>query len=222
MISIFVPTSGRPAYFREMLRTLRETTFGYDVEVVAVIDADEEAAEIAYEYGVETIDYSNTRRGALNAWNLGLSLCSGEWYVPAGDDQVFHKNWLKYAIQSFEDKLDGYGVLGMNDLAYDGNMQVATMWMFDRAYCKEHMGGMFAPPMYHYYCIDMEWNQKAKDLGYFYWEPKSIVEHLHSAHGKRPVDTTDSYKEDKWMEIDNKTFRDRWERSFPIEWESLI
>jgi glycosyltransferase involved in cell wall biosynthesis len=209
MISIFVPTSGRPAYFRDMLKSLGETAFGYDVEVVAVIDADMGAFDIAHEYNVHVIDYSPTRRGALNAWNIGLQLSSGDWLVPAGDDQIFHKNWLKYAIESFNEKLDGYGVLGMNDLAYDGNTQLATMWMFDRKYCQEHMGGIFAPPCYHYYCID----SGCKD---------AKVEHIHSSHGKRPVDTTDGYKEDRWMEEDNKTFEDRKARGFPVEWEPII
>lgn len=222
MISVFVPTSGRPEMFRDMLKSLRDTTLGYDIEVVAVIDDDLEAAEIAYEYNVDVIDYSNTRRGALNAWNLGLQLSSGEVLIPAGDDQLFHKNWLKYALESHQDRLGGFGVVGMNDLAYNGNTQLATMFLFDREYCTVAMGGIFAPPCYHYYCVDSEWNEKAKMLGKFYWDDRSIVEHLHSAHGKRPIDTTDSYKEDKWMEEDNRMFQHRKLEGFPITWESLI
>lgn len=222
MISIFVPTSGRPAYFRDMLKSLRETTFGYDVEIVAVIDADEEALKYAYDYYVDTIDYSPTRRGALRAWNVGLELSHGELLVPAGDDQIFHPNWLKYAVESFQDRLDGYGVLGMNDGAYDGWLQVATMWMFDRKYCLDHMGGIFAPPCYHYYCIDLEWWTKARMLNRYYWEDRSVVEHLHSAHGKRPVDETDGFKDDGWMEKDNRTFEQRKMDGFPVTWEPLI
>jgi hypothetical protein len=110
----------------------------------------------------------------------------------------------------------------MNDLAYDGNKQLATMFLFDIDYCREVMGGIFAPPCYQYYCVDSEWNEKAKMLDKFYWDDRSIVEHLHSAHNKRPVDATDSYKEDKWMEVDNKVFEERKSRGFPIEWEPLI
>lgn len=222
MISIFVPTSGRPTYFRDMLKSLRETTFGYDVEVVAVIDADDEALRYAYDYCVDWIDYSPTRRGALNAWNIGLQLSSGDWFVPAGDDQIFHKDWLKYAVEAFDNELGGYGVLGMNDGAYNGNLQVATMFMFDRDYCKEHMGGIFAPPCYHYYCIDSEWNEKAKMLNRFYWEERSVVEHIHSAHGKRPIDTTDGFKEEKWMEEDNRMFQHRKLEGFPVTWQAII
>jgi glycosyltransferase involved in cell wall biosynthesis len=223
MISIFVPTSGRPAHFRDMLKSLRETTFGYDIEVIAVVDADYESFEIAHDFYCDLVDYSPERRGALNSWNTGLELSQGQLLIPAGDDQIFHKNWLKYAIESFQEQLDFYGVLGMNDGAYNGNTQVCTMWMFDRQYCKDHMGGIFAPPMYHYYCIDLEWNEKAKMLNRFYWDERSVVEHLHSAHGKRPVDLLDLEKQDAgWMEEDNRTFEQRKAEGFPVTWNSII
>lgn len=222
MISVFVATSGRPEMFREMLISLRETTKEHGVEVVATIDNDLTAYVYAAEYGVDVVDYSKKRRGALWAWNRGLQLSSGDILVPAGDDQLFHEGWLEYALDAHRTRVEGYGVVGMNDLAYNGNTQVATMFLFDRKYCKEVMGGVFAPPVYKYYCVDSEWNEKAKMLGRFYWEEKSIVEHIHSAHGKRPVDTTDSYKEDKWMEEDNRVFEERKKKGFPVEWQSII
>ena len=221
MISVFVATSGRPEMFRNMLKSLRETTRGFDVEVVAVIDADVKSYLWAAEYEVDVVDYSPKRRGALRAWNRAFELCSGYLYVPAGDDQIFHEDWLKYALESFHDRLMNYGVLGMNDLAYNGNTQVATMWLFDKKWCKDHMGGVFAPPPYVYYCVDLEWWEKARALGHYYWEERSIVEHLHSAHGKRPVDELDLEKQG-WMEEDNRTFEQRKAQGFPMTWESLI
>lgn len=141
--------------------------------------------------------------------------------MPAGDDQIFHENWLDYALDSHDKHLQGYGVVGMNDLAYDGNLQVATMFMFDRPYCKEVMGGVFAPPWYHYYCIDSEWNEKAKLNGRFYWDSRSKVEHLHSAHGKRPVDSVDEEKI-YYSERDTEIFENRKSRGFPIDYPPTI
>jgi hypothetical protein len=222
-VSVFFAVSGRPKMFQQALQSLKETTFGYDIETVAVIDNDPASARIAEHYDVDMIDYSPQKRGALWAWNRALSFTEGYLLVPAGDDQLFYKNWLKHAIESHRTRVEGYGVVGMNDLAYNGNTQLATMFLFDRAYCKEVMGGTFAPPMYHYYNIDSEWNEKAKMLGKFYWDERSKVEHLHSAHGKRPVDALDLEKQYAgWMEVDNRTFEDRKARGFPIEWESLI
>jgi hypothetical protein len=85
------------------------------------------------------------------------------------------------------------------------------------------MGGVIAPPVYKYYCVDSEINAKAKSLNKFYWDERSIVEHLHSAHLKRPIDLHDRLREqENLMEIDNKTFNDRLSRGFSIEWEPVI
>lgn len=223
MISILLPTCFRPNHLREMLRTLRTTTQGYELEIISVVDEDNESKDILTFYDADVIDFSPVKRGALWSWNRALQLSDGDIIVPAGDDQVFHEYWLDYALESHNTKLKGYGVVGMNDLAYNGDTQVATMFLFDRKYCKEQMGGVFAPPMYHYYCIDSEWNEKAKVLGKFFWDERSIVEHLHSAHGKRSIDLHDQYKMDRnWMLIDNVIFESRKKSGFPVIWESII
>jgi len=223
-VSVFFASSGRAEMFNKALLSLYDTTqrYVYDLDVVAAIDADPKAWDFASEFGVRCW-YSSVRRGALQAWNDALSMTNGNILVPAGDDQLFHDGWLEYALESHKNILDGYGVVGMNDLAYDGNKQLATMFLFDRKYCKEVMGGVFAPPVYKYYNVDSEWNEKAKSLGRFYWDERSIVEHLHSAHGKRPIDEHDlNRQESKWMEIDNRIFEERKANNFPIMWHSII
>ena len=221
MISFLLPTCHRPVLLDKMLTSLWETTRGYLIETVLVIDEDSKSYDVAHDHHVNILDWSTKKRGALWAWNRALELSTGDILVPCGDDQVFHEGWLAYALTAHRGKLGGYGVVGMNDLAYNGNTQVATMWLFDRGYCKDIMGGIFAPPMYHYYCVDSEWNEKAKALGRFVWEEQAKVEHLHSAHGKRPVDALDLEKQN-WMEEDNQTFRLRKVLNFPITWEPLI
>jgi len=223
MISVIVPTCHRPDMFRNMLQSLRRTTQGYDLEVIAVIDEDVESVDMAIEYDVALLDYSPKKRGALFGWNRALFHSDGDIIVPAGDDQIFYPKWLDYALESHKEKLGGYGVVGMNDLAYDGNKQLATMFLFDRQYCKDVMGGIFAPPCYKYYCVDSEWNAKAKSWNKFYWDERSIVEHLHSAHGKRALDRHDIFKsESGWMELDNAVFEERKSQGFPITWQSFL
>lgn len=222
-ISIIAPTCYRPAMFKQMLESLRRTTVGYDVEVIALIDEDNETVQVANDFGVDKINFSLNMRGAISCWNTGLSLSSGDIIVPAGDDQLFHNDWLRFALESLASKVSGCGVIGMNDLAYDGTKQTSTMILFDRAYCKEYMGGVIAPPVYSYYCVDSEWNEKSKLLNKFYWDKRSVVEHLHSAHNKRNKDRHDLFREENnYMASDNTIFEDRKYRGFPIEWESLI
>lgn len=222
-ISVIIPTCYRPQMFLDMLESLEETTKGYDIETIAIVDKDYETCKIAI-FNCSTFDFDpSNMRGGVYCWNRGLALSSGDIIVPAGDDQRFYPNWLDYALESHREKLGGYGVVGMNDLAYDGNLQLATMFIFDRTYCREVMGGVIAPPVYRYYNVDSEINAKAKSLNRFYWDERSIVEHLHSAHGKRAFDQHDKYREqENLMEIDNKTFNDRLSRGFPIEWEPVI
>jgi glycosyltransferase involved in cell wall biosynthesis len=222
-ISILLPTCFRPTLLRQMLQSLKDTTQGYDIETIAVVDEDSETLKVLCDFDIAVIDYCNQKRGALFGWNRALQHSTGDILVPSGDDHLFHPDWLRIALESHKEKLGGYGVLGMNDLAYDGNKQVATMWIFDRKYCKEQMGGIFAPPVYTYLCVDLEWNEKAKMLNHFYWEDKSIVEHVHSAHGKRPYDMHDKWKDEHSLATtDGSIFENRKTRSFPVEWESLI
>lgn len=222
-ISILIPTCHRFDLLLKMIESLERTTKGYDIEEIYIVDEDEQTRDYLVWRNVDMLDYSATKRGALWAWNRALFHSDGDIIVPAGDDQVFHDGWLDYALESHQKQLRGYGVVGMNDLAYDGNTQVATMFIFDRAYCKNEMGGVFAPPMYNYYCIDSEWNEKAKILGKFYWDSRSVVEHLHSAHGKRALDQHDQLKLDSgWAAIDNEIFETRKKHGFPIIWESII
>jgi glycosyltransferase involved in cell wall biosynthesis len=222
MISVFIATSGRSQMFRDMLESLKQTTPGYDIEAVAAIDDSPVSWDIANNYGVR-VWYKSKRRGALQAWNDAFSMTNGDILVPAGDDQLFHEGWLKYALESHKERLDGYGVVGMNDLAYNGNTQVATMFLFDRKYCQDVMGGIFAPPMYSYLCVDLEWNEKAKMLGRFYWDERSKVEHLHSAHGKRPYDEHDLWKDQSIdVQADNNLFQDRKAQGFPVTWQPII
>ena len=222
-ISILVPTCHRFDMLVNMVESLDRTTKGYDIEEIYVVDEDRQTRDYLIHRNVDMLDWSATKRGALWAWNRALFHSDGDIIVPAGDDQVFHDGWLDYALESHQKQLRGYGVVGMNDLAYDGNLQVATMFIFDRAYCKNEMGGVFAPPMYHYYCIDSEWNEKAKILGKFYWDSRSVVEHLHSAHGKRSIDQHDQFKLDSgWAELDNMIFENRKKNGFPVLWESII
>src|ERR1043166_2425018 len=80
-----------------------------DVEMVFVIDEDWQTFQVAREvsnvYEGLVLDYSIVKRGALAAWNRGLQISTGEIIVPAGDDQLFHANWLGYALESHQERL---------------------------------------------------------------------------------------------------------------------
>lgn len=226
-ISIIFATCGRTDLYKRALMSLRDTTrdSGREIEIVAVIDDTDYncLATLDHSHVPYIIDFSYDRRGAIWAWNRGLQISTGDIIVPAGDDQIFHPGWLDYALESHANKVGGYGVVGMNDLAYNGEVQTSTMLLFDRKFCKEVMGGVIAPPVYHYYNVDSEWNEKSKQMHKFYWDERARVEHLHSAHGKRPHDELDQEREDNnWIKIDEQIFEQRKAQGFPITWEPVI
>lgn len=224
MISVIFATCGRPDYYLKALGSLLNTVSGHDIELVSVIDGVQENAISTLGCSIKTIiDWCPTRRGAIWAWNRGLQISTGDIIVPAGDDQIFHPGWLDYALESHGSKVGGYGVIGMNDLAYDGTKQTSTMLLFDRKFCKEVMGGVICPPVYNYYDVDSEWNEKSKQMHKFFWDERSRVEHLHSAHLKRPKDELDQEREDSnWIKIDEEIFNQRKANNFPITWQSVI
>jgi hypothetical protein len=202
-----------------MLNSLEQTTQGWDIETIALVDEHEETKEIAEKH-CTLVNFSPEMRGVGYRWNLGLSLSHGDIIMPGMDDLLFHAEWLDYAMESREHKLNGYGVVGMNDLAYDGNVQLAITYLVDRQFCKDHLGGVLHQPVYNYYCADSEINAIAKSLGKFFWDKRSIVEHLHPAHRKRPEDELDRRKGDTTE--DNRIFEERKARGFPITWSPII
>lgn len=221
MISIIIPTCKRPDSLKRMLESLYETTKGHEIEVIALVDEDVQSAEIVLERDC-ILDFSHHRRSVLSLWNKGLTMSHGELIHPAMDDLIYHKNWLEYGIESHKEKLDGCGLLGFNDLAYNGNTQVSTQFMFDIKYCRDYMGGVIAPPDYIYLCIDVEINEKAKMNRRFYWDERAIVEHAHSAHNKRPYDAHDEWKDrNNLSEIDGETLEKRRAQGYPVTWEPL-
>ena len=221
-LSVILPTCKRPMILKRMLDSLISTTHGYDIEIIALIDNDLKSSQIAMERGC-ILDYSDERRNVLSLWNKGLTMCTGDMIHPAMDDLIYHENWLDYGLASHDDKLSGCGVIGFNDLAYNGNTQVATQFMFDREYCKRYMGGVIAPLEYEYLWIDVEINEVAKMAGRFYWDERAIVEHTHSAHGKRDYDSHDYYKDNEGLaEKDRIIYERRKASNFPVWWEHLI
>lgn len=239
-VSVILPSMNRPSLLKQAVKQLFLTTYGkHDIELILIIDGDETAVrEIFYlmpqldndfagnsgfKNWFVNLSYSPTSRGALNSWNIGLKKSTGNIIFPSGDDGFPHGNWLDYALESHRDKLQSYGMVGFNDLMHNANLTIATTVLFDRKFCQDHLGGVVTYPVYNYYCVDMELNARARNVGKFYWDERAIVEHLHSANGKRPLDDNDRIRmENNWMEIDNKIFQERKLQGFPNNFEAVI
>jgi len=229
-ISIILPTCNRPKFALQAVTGIYETTRHLNIELILVVDGDIETKNLLNDFLLDktndnwnyTIDYSFERRGALWSWNHGLSLSTGEIIFPAGDDSIFYKSWLDNALAYHEEFLNGYGMVALNDMIWNGNI-LGTTLMFDRKFCVDYLGGVCAYPEYNYFYIDNELNERAKLAGRFIWCRESIVEHIHPDVGKRPRDMLDMERNEKQYNIiDKQIFESRKSRGFPNNFEPAI
>lgn len=226
LVSCIIPTLNRPALLKQTLTRLFETTRGIEIEAVVVADECWAALHICDEINdmagkwFARMNFSTKRRGAVACWNIGLEMASADFFFHQGDDLDYSDGWLDKALEAHRTKLNGYGMVGVNDSMHNGNV-MATHVLFDRQFCKDVFGGVMAPPIIKYYGVDVILNELAKEAGKFYWCEQAVVRHIHPANGGREVDDTDRSHQDAWT--DDQNALDAWRaRGRKIEWGAVI
>lgn len=215
--SVIIPSRGRNSLLAESLRQLRATAEGYEVEAVVILDKDD--PEYTVPPGADVLIVNKTRIGAVKSYNRGLKRATGDYVMAGANDLCYKHNWLKYAIEAHQKHLDGYGMIGLNDGAYDaGN---CVLFMMDRRFCKEFFGGVLVIPHYQHLFSDTEMVTRARAAGHFYWCEEANVTHLHPAHGTRPADDSDRYIA-TLFESDQAIFEARKQAGFPNDYEPVI
>lgn len=192
----------RPVLLKQTLTNLFESTKGIYVQAVVLIDKDVESyrmcVDLMRDYPHMRVNFSEQQRGAIYCWNFGTRIADANIYFHQGDDLFYENGWLEIALKAFQEKLNGYGLLGVNDSMWDGDKVIATHFLFDRQFCIDHLGGVMATPTLKYYGVDNMANERAKKAGRFYWCKEAVVRHVHPANGGRPRDETDAYRDPYW------------------------
>jgi GT2 family glycosyltransferase len=225
-ISIVIPTMYRKELVMECLRRIHSTTILLNIEYIFVVDEDIESAKMLIEYGQDNslnghVLFRTKRMGRHKAWNDGMRLSTGDYFVHMGDDGMVQGDWLNIAREAHRDKLGGYGMVAFNDLNLDGNTQVGTHVLFDRKFCKDVLGGVMLVPHYKSFCPDLEFNERAKRAGKYYWCQNAIIEHMHSSNGKREISLYENDKVVDW-EYDQNLYQQRLASGFPDDFEPVI
>lgn len=215
--SIIIPSRGRCHLLAESLRQLRETTEGYEVESIVILDKDDPDYKLPEQANIVMVN--DTRIGAPKSYNKGLKRATGDYVMAGANDLCYQDGWLKYAIEAHQSQLDGYGIVGLNDGAYDANNCV--LFMMDRRFCKEFFGGVLVIPHYQHLFSDNEMVRRAKAAGRFFWCEQAKVIHLHPAHGTRIADESDHYVA-SLFEADQKVFEAREAAGFPNDYKPVI
>jgi len=93
LVSVIVPTRGRPELVRESIMGVVSQTYPGDIECVVVHDQEQpdKTLEQLGEPGRKVIAATNTRTAGLaGARNAGLSLTHGDYVASCDDDDVWH------------------------------------------------------------------------------------------------------------------------------------
>jgi hypothetical protein len=194
--AVVVPVLGRPEHAAPFMASLRATT-GL-ATCYAVCDDEDDLARKAWDAAGATIingiaDPESDRPGTFaEKVNLGYGKTGEPWLFLVGSDVRFHPGWLDHAQAMAGDR---YHVVGTNDL---GNPRVtsgehATHLLVRRSYVDEQGAswdgpGILAHESYRHWFVDDELVAVAKQRGVWAMALGSVVEHLHPAWGKAPMD----------------------------------
>lgn len=199
LISIVLPTCNRKDRLLKSIQQIADTTSGYAVEIVCVVDVDTATRDALATLDVKrkgigkvTVKcvFDDKYNGIPRSFNRGLAAATGEYIVFATDDLWFEPKWLTEAMKLMRQFPDGYGLVGFNDLHF-GAPDVATGYIAHRRFIVEHMNGCLAFEHYLYCCNDAEACDRARNASRYAWCETAIVRHDHPTYGTRPQDAND-------------------------------
>jgi hypothetical protein len=216
LISVLVPSRGRPEMFGRMYDSIRGTvTYPRSVEVVLWIDDDDDSA---IEYPWITDDdvlirmIRGPRRLLSECWNECYQQARGEILMHAGDDITFNTpGWDIRVREEFTKLPDRIGLVFGEDLSTNFP-DLATHGFLHRRWVETV--GYFLPPLFSSDWNDVWISEVAKQLGRLVPMPDVVIEHHHHSFGKAEYDQTHREREQRGQEDDvvglfKRTARDR-------------
>lgn len=194
-VAVVVPVLGRPEHAAPFMASLRASTgLARCYAVVGPEDTaeDTQASVLAWKAaGAEIV--ASERVSFAEKVNEAYRQTSEPWLFLAGSDVSFHPGWLDHAQHVARSQRSQ--VVGTNDL---GNARVvagehATHLLVSRAYVDEVGASWDGPGVvchegYRHWFVDDEIVAAAKARGVWGMALGSVVEHLHPAWGKAPMD----------------------------------
>ena len=197
LISVLVPSRGRPEMFTRMYESLYATAvYPRSVEVVAYLDTDDlTKADYPNENGVP-IWYRGGGRCLLSeAWNHCYAHARGEIVMHAGDDLTFNTpGWDQRVRQEFAKIPDRIGVVFADDLSTNFP-DLATHGFVHRRWVETV--GYFLPPRFSSDWNDVWISEVAKMVGRLVPMPDVVIEHRHYSFGKAEYDQTHREREER-------------------------
>jgi len=197
VISLLVPTRGRPDWVRRFLDSALERANG-EFEAVFYVDSDDperDAYETVFDEHPASTQHVIGERIVLSAmWNRCSDLAKGDILGHFGDDIVFQSdNWVPMVRRPFDESEDKilfvHGDDGHHNARFGTHGFVHRRWM--------ETVGYFVPPYFSSDWNDQWLNDLANALGRRVHLPDLFTEHRHYVFGKAPRDATYAEREER-------------------------
>lgn len=192
MISLLVPSRGRPEQLAAMWVTALETAHRPDdLELVARVDDDDPARDAYVEpfLGMVTLAaiYSGPRMLLSECWNECHRHAHGDLFMHAADDIRFRTPGWDTAVHAAFDRWPDriafvHGRDGIHDQALGTHGFLSAEWVAAVGY--------FVPPLFSSDYNDTWLNEVADTIGRRVYLPEVYTEHLHPLVGKGAIDAT--------------------------------
>lgn len=188
MISVLLPTRGRPNNVERLLRSIEDTTTT-DVDVIVYVDNDdptrERTVEHVFNFGGRVVDGSRVVLSEM--WNRCYEHATTDVVMQCGDDIVFRTSgWDELVLTEFERYPDRIAfVHGDDGFQHD---KIGTHGFLHRNWVD--IVGYFVPPYFSSDYNDLWLTEVADALGRRVYLPTVYTEHMHPVVGKGPLDQT--------------------------------
>lgn len=228
LVTMIMPTV-RPKWAVDTIRQTLATSHGHRLEYIVVTEqapARDAVTAFLRDYERANLEafqvlYQEEERGPIRAWNDGLAASHGEFVAFWADDLWPYPGWLDITMSHFNRLPGRVGLVGFNDLVWDGDV-LSTHTMAHREYVIKYQHGVLAYPHYRRICSDAESWGRAKNAGLAVWASDAIVEHLHPMLGKRERDRFDDLNLDAFHHRDFEINQEREGLGFPDDFEPVI
>jgi glycosyltransferase involved in cell wall biosynthesis len=216
MISIVLPSRDRLFGLKRSLDSIYETTKGYEIEIIVVLDISDKASHelVTGMPFVKVVTMSPNYKNGNPQRKLqsGYKASNGEWIVFISDDIVLHKGWLEAMLA-----WPNGGFIGFLDPNF-GDM-LCGHFMVSRECVETVMHGRFGLTWYYVWWADNEWKIKMQNAGIWSVCTGASFDHLHADYSNK-IDATNEAGR-PYRHLDQITFRARLAAGFPEDWPEV-
>lgn len=185
MISVLVPTRGRPDNVRRLASSVRETATT-NVELIFYVDEDDVQSFDAVQAVGDQVIWG-PRVVLSEMWNRCAELAYHEVMMHCGDDIIFRTPaWDRHVVDEFERFDDRVVFVHGEDGIQHG--AIGTHGFLHRRWVDAV--GYFVPPYFSSDYNDLWLTEVADALGRRVYLPNVYTEHMHPVAGKAPLDAT--------------------------------